>query len=515
MSLSNRLIIFDTTLRDGEQSPGASMTREEKLRIAKQLERLKVDVIEAGFAAASQGDFESIKSIASHVRESVVCSLSRANDRDIARAAEALAPAERKRIHTFIATSPLHMQMKLRMEPEQVLEQAKLAVRFARQYTDDIEFSPEDGSRSEEDFLCRVLEGVIAEGATTINFPDTVGYAVPEMFGATIKRLRERIPNSDKAVWSVHCHNDLGLAVANSLAGVMIGGARQIECTINGLGERAGNTALEEVVMALRTRQAYYNLTVGIDTTQIVAASKMVSQITGFAVQPNKAVVGANAFAHASGIHQDGILKARETYEIMRAEDVGWTANKIVLGKLSGRNAFKQRLQELGIEMESEAEVNAAFGRFKELADRKSEIFDEDIMALVADEEVAQENEYYRFVSLAQRSETGETPHARVVFSMDGKEHSCEAQGDGPVDAMVNAIESQAKSGAELVLFSINAISTGTQSQGEVTMRLSNTGRIVNGVGSDPDIVVASAKAYLSGLNKLHSKIERVNPQTE
>jgi 2-isopropylmalate synthase len=513
MSLSNRLIIFDTTLRDGEQSPGASMTREEKLRIAKQLERLKVDVIEAGFAAASQGDFESIKAIAAHVRESTICSLSRANDRDIARAAEALAPAERKRIHTFIATSPLHMQMKLRMEPAQVLEQAKLAVRFARQHTDDIEFSPEDGSRSEEDFLCRVLEGVIAEGATTINFPDTVGYAVPEMFGATIKRLRERIPNSDKAVWSVHCHNDLGLAVANSLAGVMIGGARQIECTINGLGERAGNTALEEVVMALRTRQAYYNLTVGIDTTQIVAASKMVSQITGFAVQPNKAVVGANAFAHASGIHQDGILKARETYEIMRAEDVGWTANKIVLGKLSGRNAFKQRLQELGIEMDSEAEVNAAFGRFKELADRKAEIFDEDIMALVSDEETAQENEYYRFVSLAQRSETGETPTAKVVFSMGGKEYSCDGEGDGPVDAMVNAIESQARSGAELVLFSINAISTGTQSQGEVTMRLSNAGRIVNGVGSDPDIVVASAKAYLSGLNKLHSKIERVNPQ--
>ena len=397
-NLSNRLIIFDTTLRDGEQSPGASMTRDEKIRIAKQLERLRVDVIEAGFAAASQGDFESIKAIAGAVRESTICSLSRANDRDIARAAEALAPAERKRIHTFIATSPLHMEMKLRMLPEQVLEQAKNAVRFARQFTDDIEFSPEDGSRSDEDFLCRVLEGVIAEGATTINFPDTVGYAVPEIFGETIRRLRERIPNSDKAIWSVHCHNDLGLAVANSLAGVMIGGARQIECTINGLGERAGNTALEEVVMALRTRQAYYNLQVGIDTTQIVAASKMVSQITGFAVQPNKAVVGANAFAHASGIHQDGILKARETYEIMRAEDVGWTANKIVLGKLSGRNAFKQRLQELGIELDSEAEVNAAFGRFKELADRKSDIFDEDIMALVSDEKQSQEKEHYRLV---------------------------------------------------------------------------------------------------------------------
>jgi 2-isopropylmalate synthase len=513
MSTTDRVIIFDTTLRDGEQSPGASMTKEEKLRIAKQLERMKVDVIEAGFAAASPGDFESIKAIAAAVRESTICSLSRANDRDIARAAEALAPAERKRIHTFIATSPLHMQMKLRMQPEEVLTQAKNAVRYARQFTDDIEFSPEDGSRSDEDFLCRVLEGVIAEGATTINFPDTVGYAVPEIFGNTIKRLRERIPNSDKAIWSVHCHNDLGLAVANSLAGVMIGGARQIECTINGLGERAGNTALEEVVMALRTRAAYYNLSVGIDTSHIVPASKMVSQITGFAVQPNKAVVGANAFAHASGIHQDGILKARETYEIMRAEDVGWSANKIVLGKLSGRNAFKQRLQELGIELESESEVNAAFARFKELADRKADIFDEDIMALVTEGQQAQDTEFYRFVSLSQQSNTGEVPSATVVFTVDGQEHVCQGKGDGPVDATVNAIEGEVGSGADLVLFSVNAISTGTQSQGEVTMRLSKLGRIVNGVGADPDIIVASAKAYLSALNKLHSKIERLNPQ--
>ena len=513
MTNSNRLIIFDTTLRDGEQSPGASMTREEKVRIARQLERLRVDVIEAGFAAASQGDFEAIRAIASVIKDSTICSLSRANERDIARAAEALLPAPRKRIHTFIATSPLHMQMKLRMEPDQVLEQAIQAIRYARQYTDDIEFSPEDGSRSEEDFLCRVLEAVIAEGATTINFPDTVGYAVPEVFGETIRRLRERIPNSDKAVWSVHCHNDLGLAVANSLAGVTIGGARQIECTINGLGERAGNTALEEVVMAVRTRPDFFKLELGIDTTQIVAASKMVSQITGFAVQPNKAVVGANAFAHASGIHQDGMLKSRETYEIMRAEDVGWAATKIVLGKLSGRNAFKQRLQELGIDLKTELEVNAAFARFKELADRKSEIFDEDIMALVSDEEHASEAEHYRFIALAQQSETGKTPTARVVFSMDGQEYTCEGEGDGPVDATVNAIEKQAASGAELVLFSINAISNGTESQGEVTMRLSRSGRIVNGVGSDPDIIVASAKAYLSGLNKLHSKIERVNPQ--
>ena len=511
--MADQLIIFDTTLRDGEQSPGASMTRDEKLRIARQLERMRVDVIEAGFAASSQGDFEAIRAIAGVIKESVVCSLSRANDRDISRAAEALQAARRKRIHTFIATSPLHMEMKLRMTPEQVLEQAIQAVRFARQFTDDIEFSPEDASRSEPDFLCRVLEAVIQAGATTINFPDTVGYAVPELFGGAIKNLRERIPNSDKAVWSVHCHNDLGLAVANSLAGVMIGGARQVECTINGLGERAGNTALEEIVMALKTRRNYFNLECGIDTTQIVPASKLVSQITGFAVQPNKAVVGANAFAHASGIHQDGMLKARETYEIMRAEDVGWTASKIVLGKLSGRNAFKQRLHELGIELDSETEVNAAFTRFKDLADRKTDIFDEDIIALVSAEQQSNESEYFRFVSLAQHSETGEKPKAKIVFVMDGKEHTCEGVGNGPVDATLAAIEGYVQSGAELLLFSVNAITAGTQAQGEVTVRLSKAGRIVNGVGADPDIIVASAKAYLSALNKLHSKIEKINPQ--
>ncbi|MEO6918969.1 MAG: 2-isopropylmalate synthase [Collimonas sp.] len=508
-----KLIIFDTTLRDGEQSPGASMTKDEKIRIARQLERMKVDVIEAGFAAASPGDFEAIKAIAGIIKDSTVCSLSRANDKDIARAAEALQPAERKRIHTFLATSPLHMEKKLRMTPDQVFEQAKQAVRFARKFTDDVEFSPEDGSRSDMDFLCRVLEAVIAEGATTINFADTVGYGVPELYGQMLRTLRERIPNSDKAIWSVHCHNDLGMAVANSLAGVMIGGARQVECTINGLGERAGNTALEEIVMAVRTRRDYYNLDIGIDTTQIVPASKLVSQITGFAVQPNKSVVGANAFAHASGIHQDGVLKARDTYEIMRAEDVGWSANRIVLGKLSGRNAFKQRLQELGIALESETEVNAAFARFKELADRKSEIFDEDIIGLVSEEQQSHDQEFYRFVSLSQHSETGEKPSAHVVFSIDGKESNCAGEGNGPVDAIVNAIETKVASGAELLLFSVNAITTGTQSQGEVTMRLSKAGRIVNGVGADLDIVVASAKAYLSALNKLHSKSEKLNPQ--
>jgi 2-isopropylmalate synthase len=512
--MTDKLIIFDTTLRDGEQSPGASMTRDEKLRIARQLERLRVDVIEAGFAASSNGDFEAVKSIADHIRESTVCSLARANDRDISRAAEALKGAARARIHTFIATSALHMEKKLRMSPEQVHEQARLAVRFARNLCADVEFSPEDGYRSDLDFLCRVLETVIAEGATTVNIPDTVGYAVPELYGEFIRTLRERVPNSDKAVWSVHCHNDLGMAVANSLAGVKIGGARQIECTINGLGERAGNCALEEVVMAVRTRRDHFGLELGIDATQIVPASRMVSQTTGFVVQPNKAVVGANAFAHASGIHQDGVLKARDTYEIMRAEDVGWAANKIVLGKLSGRNAFKQRLQELGVEMESEAEVNAAFARFKDLADRKSEIFDEDIIALVGDESVTAEQEHYRLLSLSQRSAIGERPHAELAFAAGDVEHHAQSDGNGPVDACLKAIESRVKSGAEMLLYSVNAITSGsTESQGEVTVRLQHGGRVVNGVGADPDIVVASAKAYLSALNKLHSNAERVAAQ--
>jgi 2-isopropylmalate synthase len=470
-------------------------------------------VIEAGFAASSNGDFECVKSIAEVIKDSVICSLSRANDRDIARAAEALKPANRGRIHTFIATSPLHMEKKLRMSPDEVFEQAKRSVRYARNLVADVEFSPEDGYRSEPDFLCRVLEAVIAEGATTINVPDTVGYAVPELYGNFIKTLRERIPNSDKAVWSVHCHNDLGMAVANSLAGIKIGGARQVECTINGLGERAGNCSLEEVVMAIKTRSDYFNLTTRIDTRQIVPASRMVSQTTGFVVQPNKAIVGANAFAHASGIHQDGVLKARETYEVMKAEDVGWSANKIVLGKLSGRNAFKQRLQDLGVSMDSETETNAAFAKFKELADKKSEIFDEDILALVSEENVAQDKEHYGFVSLKQSSETGEKPCAKIVFTVGGQEVTSESQGNGPVDASLKAIETHAQSGAEMVLYSVNAISGSTESQGEVTVRLQSSGRVVNGVGADPDIIVASAKAYLSALNKLHSKADRVAAQ--
>ncbi|MBI1942213.1 MAG: 2-isopropylmalate synthase [Betaproteobacteria bacterium] len=511
---TNKLIIFDTTMRDGEQSPGASMTKVEKLRIARQLERMRVDVIEAGFPASSNGDFEAVRAVAGVIRDSTVCGLCRANDKDIQRGIDALKGAKGPwRIHTFIATSALHMEKKLRMTPEQVLEQAKLSVRYAKNACPDVEFSPEDGSRSDPDFLCRVLEAAIDEGATTINIPDTVGYAVPDQFGEMILNLRKKIPNSDKAVWSVHCHNDLGMAVANSLAAVRIGGARQIECTVNGLGERAGNTSLEEVVMAVRTRKDFFKLDTRIDTTQIVPASRLVSQITGFVVQPNKAVVGANAFAHASGIHQDGVLKARETYEIMTAEDVGWSANKIVLGKLSGRTAFKQRLKELGIELDHEDAYNKAFQRFKDLADKKAEIFDEDLQALVSQEAGVSSDEYWSLVSMSQGSGTDDRPHAAVVLNENGTQKKSESKGDGPVDATFKAIESVAKSGAELLLYSVNAVTQGTESQGEVTVRLAKGGRIVNGVGADTDIIVASAKAYISALNKLASKVERLNPQ--
>jgi 2-isopropylmalate synthase len=509
--MKDQLIIFDTTMRDGEQSPGASMTRDDKIRIGRQLERLKVDVIEAGFAAASPGDFEAIRAVAMAVRESTICSLARANDNDVRKAGEAVKPAKRARIHTFIATSPIHMQHKLRMQPDAVLEAAVKAVKLARTFTDDVEFSAEDAVRSDVDFLCRIFEACIDAGARTINVPDTVGYSIPEKWGELFKTLLNRIPNADKAVWSTHCHNDLGMAVANSLAAVM-NGARQVECTINGLGERAGNASLEEIVMAVKTRSDVFNCTTGIDATQIVPASKLVSTITGYPVQPNKAVVGANAFAHESGIHQDGVLKHRETYEIMKASDVGWGANRLSLGKLSGRSAFKSRLQELGISLQSEEQLNAAFARFKELADKKREIFDEDIQALMSDEAVTPEVEHYKLVSLTAHSETGEQPFARVVISEDGKEHRAEARGGGPVDATFKAIESVVTSGTELLLYSVNNVTEGTDSQGEVQVRLAKGGRIVNGMGADTDIVVASAKAYINALNKLGHK-SRVNPQ--
>ena len=510
--MQDKLIIFDTTLRDGEQSPGAAMTREEKIRIARQLEKLGVDVIEAGFAAASPGDFDAIHAIAEIIKHSTVCSLARASENDVRRAGEAIRPAKSGRIHTFIATSAIHMQHKLRMTPDQVIERAVQAVKWAREYTDDVEFSAEDAIRSDLDFLVRVFDAVIEAGATTINVPDTVGYSIPALLGTRFQELIARVHNADKVVWSAHCHNDLGMAVANSLAAVL-NGARQVECTINGLGERAGNAALEEIVMAVKTRRDIFLCDCRIDTTQIVPTSRLVSSITGYPVQLNKAIVGANAFAHESGIHQDGVLKHRETYEIMRAEDVGWNANKLTLGKLSGRNAFRSRLKELGIELASEDALNAAFARFKDLADKKSEIFDEDLHALVSDEFVSEASENFKLVYLQVCSQTGEIPHAKVTVQDNGVERSSEADGGGPVDAAFKDIESMVQSGAELLLYSVNNITSGTDAQGEVTVRLSRGGRIVNGQGADTDIVIASAKAYLNALNKLHSRSERAHPQ--
>jgi len=510
--MHDKLIIFDTTLRDGEQSPGASMTRDEKVRIARALERLKVDVIEAGFPAASPGDFEAVQAVARTIKDSRVCGLARALDRDIDRAGEALKDAQRARIHTFIATSPIHMRHKLQMSPDQVVEYAVKAVKRARQYTDDVEFSPEDAGRSEEDFLCRILEAVIDAGATTLNIPDTVGYAFPEQFGRMIGRLIERIPNADKAVFSVHCHNDLGLAVANSLAAVLHG-ARQVECTINGLGERAGNAALEEIVMAVRTRKDIFPCHSDIDTREIVACSKLVSSITGFPIQPNKAIVGANAFAHESGIHQDGVLKSRETYEIMSAEDVGWSANRMVLGKHSGRNAFRTRMQELGIEFASEEELNSVFQRFKVLADKKHEIFDEDLQALITEAGTEAEDERVKLVALRVCSETGEIPHAQVTIKVDNEERTGASSGGGAVDASLKAIESLLHTNTALTLYSVNNITSGTDAQGEVTVRLEKGGRIVNGQGADTDIVIASAKAYINAVNKLLAPIQRTHPQ--
>ncbi len=509
---SDKLIIFDTTLRDGEQSPGASMTKEEKIRIAKALEKMRVDVIEAGFPIASPGDFEAVQAVANTVKESTVCGLARALDKDIDSAGEALKGAASGRIHTFIATSPLHMEHKLRMTPDQVVEQAVHSVKRALRYTDNVEFSAEDAGRSEIDFLCRIVEAVIAVGATTINIPDTVGYNLPHQFGETIRTLIERVPNSDKAVFSVHCHNDLGLATGNSLSAVL-NGARQVECTINGLGERAGNASLEEVVMTVRTRRDIFSCDTALDTTQIVNCSRLVSNITGFPVQPNKAIVGANAFAHESGIHQDGVLKSRETYEIMRAEDVGWSQNRMVLGKHSGRNAFRARLDELGISFESEEELNDAFRRFKDLADKKHEIFDEDLQALATDVGIDAENERVKLVSLRVCSETGETPNADLVLVMDGEERPGAAVGSGPVDAAFKAIETIVDSGTELQLYSVNAITSGTDAQGEVTVRLAKGGRIVNGQGADTDIVIASAKAYINACNKILYPPEKAHPQ--
>lgn len=506
-----QLIIFDTTLRDGEQSPGASMTKDEKVRIAKSLEKLRVDVIEAGFAISSPGDFDAVKTIAETIKESRICSLSRAVRGDIERAGEALANANAGRIHTFIATSPIHMQHKLQMQPDEVLEQAVGAVKMARNLIDDVEFSLEDGSRSEFDFMCRVIEAVIDAGARTINIPDTVGYGEPGEYGSMIGRVIDNVVNADKAIFSVHCHNDLGLAVANSLSAVRHG-ARQVECTINGLGERAGNASLEEIVMAVRTRHDLFDVQTRIDATHIVPTSKLVSSITGFPVQPNKAIVGANAFSHESGIHQDGVLKFRETYEIMKAEDVGWNTNKLSLGKLSGRAALAARLDELSISFDSKEEFAQVFARFKELADKKREIYDEDLQALVSDVQMGSEEQSIALTSLEVLSKSGQLPSAKIAVRYRDQDFTAQAEGDGAVDAIFKAIEQMIESGSELLLYSVNAVTQGTDSQGEVTVRLEKDGRVVNGQGADTDVLVASAKAYLNALSLMRNS-GRLHPQ--
>jgi 2-isopropylmalate synthase len=493
-------------LRDGEQSPGASMTFEEKLRIAEVLDELGVDIVEAGFPIASNGDFEAVREIAATLRNATVCGLARAHNGDIDRAGEALQSAKRKRIHTFISTSPLHMKYKLQMKPDDVHAAVISSVSRARNYTDDVEWSPEDGSRSEHDFLCRCVEAAIDAGATTVNIPDTVGYAIPEEFGALITMLRNRVPNIDKAVLSVHCHNDLGLAVANSLAAVAAG-ARQVECTINGLGERAGNAALEEIVMGLKTRKDLLPFETGVDTKQIMRASRLVSTITGFIVQPNKAIVGANAFAHEAGIHQHGMLKHAQTYEIMSPADVGLTKSKLVMGKHSGRHAFREKLKDLGLEVGENA-LGDVFRRFKHLADKKKEIFDEDIIALV-DDTVVRSNDRIQVVSLKVICGTEGPQTAELTLRVDGMDRATTATGDGPVDATFRAIRELFPNEARLQLYQVHGVTGGTDAQAEVTVRLEENGRTVNGQGADTDTLVASARAYVNALNKLMVKREK------
>jgi len=506
---SNRVLIFDTTLRDGEQAPGCSMNLEEKLRVATVLEALRVDIIEAGFPIASNGDFEAVREVARTVTETRVAGLARANPMDIDRAWEALQPAARPRIHTFISTSPLHMKHKLQMEPEAVHQAIVENVGYARNLCDDVEFSPEDGSRTEHDFLCRCVESAIKAGAATINIPDTVGYAVPGEFAALIAMLFERVPNIDKAVVSVHCHNDLGLAVANSLAAVQVG-ARQVECTINGLGERAGNAAMEEIVMALRTRGDAMPYTTGVETEHITRASHLVSTITGISVQPNKAVVGANAFAHESGIHQDGVLKFAQTYEIMTPESVGLTKSTLVMGKHSGRHAFRAKLKDLGFDLGDNA-VEDAFIRFKDLADKKKDVYDEDIVALV-DDEVLRAHDRIKLASLQVACGTEGPQRAVLQLDVDGEIKQTESTGDGPVDAIFTAIKELCPHQAQLQLFQIHAVTEGTDAQAEVTIRLSEDGKTVNGQGADTDTLVAAARAYIHALNKLLVKREKSAP---
>ncbi|HEX9873181.1 MAG TPA: 2-isopropylmalate synthase [Deferrimonas sp.] len=509
MSQTTNIRIFDTTLRDGEQSPGASMNIEEKLRIAHQLEKMNVDVMEAGFPIASDGDFEAVKRIAQVIKGPQIAGLCRANDKDIDRAWEALKYAgERGRIHTFIATSDIHMKFKLKMSEDQVVEAAVKAVRRAAKYTPNVEFSAEDAVRTRLPFLARVVEAVISAGATTVNIPDTVGYTIPTEYFNIIRYLKENVPNVEKAILSVHCHNDLGLAVANSLAAVQAG-AGQVECTINGIGERAGNCSLEEVVMALRTRHDILPFATNIKTEHIYAASRLLSTITGIVVQPNKAIVGANAFAHEAGIHQHGVMMDKSTYEIMTPESIGLNQNKLVLGKHSGRHAFNQRISDLGYELGKE-DLEKAFVRFKTLADQKKEIFDEDLDVIVADE-IIRVPETFKLLQMNVSSGSFAAPTATVQMEVKGKVKKTAVMGDGPVDATFKAIKKLTGSTSRLLSFSVGAITGGTDAQGECTVRLEQDGREVLGQGAHPDIIVASAKAYINALNKAASTILRTN----
>ncbi len=510
-SPSDRVVIFDTTLRDGEQCPGASMTFEEKLEVAALLDEMGVDIIEAGFPIASQGDFESVHEIARRTEKAVIAGLARAIPGDIARAGEAVRHARRGRIHTFVSTSPIHLAHQMRKTEEQVLEIITATVTQARNLVEDVEWSAMDATRTGIDYLCRCVEAAIRAGATTINLPDTVGYAVPAEYQAMFEAVRTRVPDSDKAVFSVHCHDDLGLATANSLAGV-IGGARQIECTINGIGERAGNAALEEVVMAIRTRRDVMPYATGVDARMLTRAAKLVSAVTSFPVQYNKAIVGRNAFAHESGIHQDGMLKHAQTYEIMTPESVGVKATSLVMGKHSGRHAFREKLKEIGYSLGENA-FEDAFKRFKDLADRKKHVYDEDIEALV-DEEIAHAHDRIKVLSLTVIAGTMGPQSATLTLDIDGAHATAQATGNGPVDATFNAIRQLVPHEAKLSLYQVHAVTEGTDAQAEVSVRLeSSDGRTVTGKGADPDTLVASAKAYLSALNSLLSRRDRLHAQ--
>src|SRR5438477_3045670 len=510
-SEQDRVVIFDTTLRDGEQCPGATMTHDEKLEVAELLDQMGVDIIEAGFPIASEGDFAAVHEIAKRTNNAVVCGLARAAFKDIDRAGEAIKPAKRGRIHTFISTSPVHMKYKLQKEPHQVYEMVIAQVTRARAFTDDVEWSCEDGTRTEHDFLCRCVEAAIKAGATTINVPDTVGYTVPDEYFALIRMLRERVPNADKARFSAHCHDDLGMAVANSLAGVRAG-IRQIECTVNGIGERAGNAALEEVVMAMKVRNDVLPYWTSVDSTMLTRASKLVSAVTSFPVQYNKAIVGRNAFAHESGIHQDGMLKHTQTYEIMMPESVGVKQTSLVMGKHSGRHAFVHKLEELGYKL-ADNQLEDAFVRFKALADRKKHVYDEDIEALV-DEGIAHAHDRIKVLSLTVIAGTMGPQSATLSLDIDGKHVTTQSTGNGPVDAIFKAIRSLVPHEATLELYQVHAVTGGTDAQAEVSVRLAENGRSFTAKGADPDTLVASAKAYLGALNKLISKRGRGKPDS-